>query len=155
AAARELALPAPHVLGDLTFERMLVVPETGAIGVQLVVRTGQPGRAGFEVYSRLDGADWIRNARGILRSAAAGSAEPAPPDACPGLRELAPEDHYRRMPARGLSYGPSFRGIVGIQHSGEVAIARVRLPAGLDASAHVVHPALLDACFQTLAALAV
>jgi acyl transferase domain-containing protein/NADPH:quinone reductase-like Zn-dependent oxidoreductase/acyl carrier protein len=154
AAARELALPAPHALEDLTFERMLVVPETGAIAVQLVVRAGAPGRARFEVYSRLD-ADWIRNARGILRGAA-GAAEPAAPGApLRGLREYAPEDHYRRMTARGLSYGPSFQGIVGIQHADEVAIARVRLPAGLAASEHVVHPALLDACFQTLAALAV
>ncbi|HMG20845.1 MAG TPA: polyketide synthase dehydratase domain-containing protein, partial [Kofleriaceae bacterium] len=158
AAARELALPAPHVLEDLTFERMLVVPETGAIAVQLVVRAGQPGRAGFEVYSRLDGADWIRNARGILRSGGAGDTELAPGAPPTGLRELAPEDHYRRMTARGLSYGPRFQGIVGIQHAGEVAIARVRLPAGPAgpaASAHVVHPALLDACFQALAALAV
>ncbi|QDV13868.1 Polyketide synthase PksN [Rosistilla oblonga] len=63
-------------------------------------------------------------------------------------------DHYARCEALGLQYGPAFRGLIEIQSDAEVAVGRVALPLGTDAlSSAVIHPALLDACLQTLAVL--
>jgi len=77
-----------------------------------------------------------------------------------GWTAIEPDEFYAAFAAAGLDYGPAFRGIrelrarrgPGASELGE-AFARIRLDgdaAGLDA--YRVHPALLDACFQTAAA---
>ncbi|MBK8096662.1 MAG: SDR family NAD(P)-dependent oxidoreductase [Planctomycetes bacterium] len=57
---------------------------------------------------------------------------------------------YERYAQIGLHYGPAFRGIRALQRSEGAIIADVALPAeaGGDAGTFVIHPALLDACFQ-------
>ncbi|WAS96619.1 type I polyketide synthase [Nannocystis punicea] len=59
---------------------------------------------------------------------------------------------YASQAARGLEYGPAFRGIAALWRVEGQALARVRLVDGLaDAGRCQIHPALLDACFQALA----
>ena len=63
----------------------------------------------------------------------------------------------KELALRGIQYGPAFEGLVasGTAHeqTGSV-LAEVRLPGILrsQSEAYVVHPALLDACFQSVAA---
>ncbi|QDV70562.1 Polyketide synthase PksN [Rosistilla carotiformis] len=64
------------------------------------------------------------------------------------------EHHYANCDALGLQYGPAFRGLVEVQSDTVTAVGRVMLPTDVDAfSSVVIHPALLDACLQSLAAL--
>ena len=63
----------------------------------------------------------------------------------------------KRMDQRGVQYGPAFTGL-GAVHTGEGAtgtvLAEVALPREIRSQqdAYGVHPALLDACFQSVAA---
>ncbi|MDR1968201.1 MAG: acyltransferase domain-containing protein [Burkholderiaceae bacterium] len=59
--------------------------------------------------------------------------------------------HFHRL---GLEYGPSFQGIAELWQGKNQAVARLQVPAGLqDSLAQFnAHPAVLDVCFQTLAA---
>lgn len=65
---------------------------------------------------------------------------------------LSGEQHYRLADAVGLSYGPQFRGVADVWTSGLSALARLELPASVENELprHVLHPGILDACFQVL-----
>lgn len=101
----------------------------------------------FEIASRgqEDGA-WIRHARGILRPTQAGVDDFATPDA----PEQPGSDHVAAMHARGLDYGPAFQAVTVFQRSENHLSARLRLPAGLPLGELIVHPSVLDACFQLM-----
>ena len=61
---------------------------------------------------------------------------------------------YERFASLGIDYGPAFRGITSISGGDGEALATVRLAEGLEARRAPIHPALLDAIFQTAAAAA-
>jgi hypothetical protein len=72
---------------------------------------------------------------------------------------IAPPEHdqvvfYKALHDAGLGYGPAFQGVIGAQRDGDHAVGLVRLPetAG-SARGLLAHPALLDACLQTLTLL--
>ena len=65
-------------------------------------------------------------------------------------------DFYAHCASRGLDYGPAFQGLRGVALDGESAIGIVALRDEVQpgpASASELHPALLDAAFQTIGAL--
>ena len=68
--------------------------------------------------------------------------------------EMAVEPYYERLAAQGGHYGPSFRGITSIARGENGVLGRVALDDAntAHASALLVHPALLDACFQLVGA---
>jgi acyl carrier protein len=161
AAWLEMALAAagsgPVGLRDVAFERMMLLPAGQARTVQLVLTPDGAGGAAFAVSSLPDGAaataDWPRHARGHT-----GPAKPLLRASAPlsdlrfRLREpLAAEPLYDRLRARGLHYGPAFRGVEQVWRRDREALGRLRLPAEQSA-AFRVHPALLDAAFQLVAA---
>ncbi|XXX76159.1 type I polyketide synthase [Sorangium sp. So ce134] len=146
-------------LEDVAFEQVLTLPVEGERIVQTVVTEQGAGRCAFQIASRgEDATAWTKHASGVIgrRSAEAGP-EPAVerPEALrarlgPGL---AAAEHYQRMRARQIDYGPAFQGLVGLWVGEGEALGRVRLPEELDGSGHALHPALLDACFQVAAGL--
>nr|AXL06385.1 polyketide synthase [uncultured bacterium] len=140
------------VLDELVVETPLVVPDRGAIRVQVVV--GGPDEHGartLEVYSQPDDAteEWTRHASGTL------SATPSdgsgfdftawPP---PGARQLGTEELYDDLAARGLGYGPVFQGVRAAWRDGEEIFAEIALPEDADAGAFGLHPALLEAALH-------
>jgi acyl transferase domain-containing protein/NADPH:quinone reductase-like Zn-dependent oxidoreductase/acyl carrier protein/SAM-dependent methyltransferase len=63
---------------------------------------------------------------------------------------------YRRFAARGLIYGPAFRGVAEAWAGKDEALGRIAVPAAVEHELreYRIHPALLDACFQvTLATI--
>ncbi len=60
------------------------------------------------------------------------------------------QQHYALAHDLGLDYGPAFQGVFEARLSGDMLEADVRLPVSLDLSAYVLHPGVLDACFQSL-----
>ncbi len=161
-AFAELAIRAADAAGcdqvaDLTLEAPLVVPEKGAVRIQVTV--GGPGQAGdreIEMYSRPEEADprtpWKRHASGLLVSAGQSPAGPAwagdlrewPP---PGATAVPVDGLYEALGGRGHGYGPMFRGLRAAWRRGDELFAEVALPAeaAADAAAFGLHPALLDA----------
>jgi NADPH:quinone reductase-like Zn-dependent oxidoreductase/acyl carrier protein len=71
---------------------------------------------------------------------------------CP--HEIAPAEFYGRLRENGLEYGPCFRGVEQVWRGDEEALGRLRIPPSLESQvdAYRLHPALLDAALQVLAA---
>ncbi|GAB2920344.1 type I polyketide synthase [Streptomyces heilongjiangensis] len=159
-----------HVV-ELTLESPLVLPETGAVRLQLALGAPEAdGRRTFGVHSRPadapQDAPWTRHASGLLapEPAAPGASAPAgplphgtgawpPPDAVPVVPDPAGEaDWYERFAAGGFTYGPSFRGLGRVWRRDRDLYAEVALPEShhADAARYGLHPALLDAAVQTL-----
>ncbi|WP_406300384.1 type I polyketide synthase [Embleya sp. NBC_00888] len=141
------------LLEELTLEAPLIVPERGAVIVQLWVDGPQDsGRRTFGLYSRAeeDGGEptWQRHATGTLAQAV----EPAETDADP-LGEWPPADadrvdldgFYERLAGLGYGYGPTFRGLRAAWRRGDDILAEVALPDDASVAGFGMHPALLDA----------
>ncbi|WP_370127376.1 type I polyketide synthase [Streptacidiphilus sp. EB103A] len=158
----ELALHAGDQVGyghveELTLEAPLVLPERGAVQIQLIVSApDESGRRSVGIYSRPDGdltgQPWSRHASGtLLVESAQPSADlaPWPPlDAQP----VPVEGSYDRLAAAGFDYGPVFRGLKAAWKHGDVLFAEVSLPevAESEARRFGLHPALLDSVLHTL-----
>ncbi|WP_158872553.1 polyketide synthase dehydratase domain-containing protein, partial [Streptomyces variegatus] len=141
-------------LEELTLETPLILPERGAVQVQLAV--GGPDGSGaraLSIHSRTAGRAWTRHASGRLAPARpVPPAEPAawpPADAAP----VAVEGLYDGFAAAGLEYGPAFQGVRAVwTRPGEV-FAEVALDEEVAEAAGEfgLHPALLDAALHAVA----
>jgi acyl transferase domain-containing protein/acyl carrier protein len=159
AAARTVSGAEALMLEELDLQRALIVPEREGARVQLALR--DRGLSTWDLsISEATGESW--------RTVCAGQVSLAPANRPDKARSLA--EHRRShteardagelydLAARmGLSYGPAFRGVesLWLEPKGEGVLARVALPGPAGAAeGFVIHPALLDACFQvTLAGL--
>ncbi|GAA1285466.1 SDR family NAD(P)-dependent oxidoreductase [Streptomyces javensis] len=157
----ELAIRAGDQVGcdrldELTIEAPLVLPERGAVQLQIVV--GAPQQAGhrtLELYSRAQDAPaelpWIRHASGVL--VAAGPRPSFDLTAWPprGAEPAEVEGLYEHLAQGGFAYGPMFQGLTAAWLRGDEVFAEVRLPEDrkADAGAFGLHPALLDAALHS------
>ncbi len=163
AAYCEMALAAAHaVLGegcevrDIRFEQVLLLDEQTTVGASAALSS--PGVVDFTVETN-QGGEQARQASAVLHAAE----EEQPPSydtstllaAHPRCEDGA--EVRQRMDQRGVQYGPAFTGL-GAVHTGEWAtctvLAEVALPRQIRSQqdAYGVHPALLDACFQSVEA---
>ncbi|XXY48825.1 SDR family NAD(P)-dependent oxidoreductase [Sorangium sp. So ce269] len=154
-------------LEDVGFKSLLSFPEDAPRVVQLWLASDRPGASSFRFFSRSAGGDaaedaaWTLHAEGLLRYGGApgeDTAEPVDPEAILGRsgEPIAKEAFYHGMAERGLEYGPAFRTVMELRRSPGEAIARVALgeEEASQADRFGLHPALLDGCFQVLAAAA-
>ncbi|MBL1102832.1 SDR family NAD(P)-dependent oxidoreductase, partial [Streptomyces coffeae] len=167
----ELALRAGDAVGcdrleELTLEAPLVLPDDGAVQVQLTV--GGPdaaGRRSVGVYSRPEDASegpWTRHATGALTDSRAGGGEEEnsvaaelgvwPPA---GAEPVTVDDLYERLVATGLQYGAAFQGVQAAWRRGDEVFAEVALAEGqrADAGRFGLHPALLDSALHAMASV--
>ncbi|HEY7330127.1 MAG TPA: type I polyketide synthase [Gemmataceae bacterium] len=116
--------------------------------------------AAVRIYSRaIDSEEeWTTHASIVLRSVEKDS-EPANGRElhCPSLSNghgdhscFGREDCYDSCRRIGLDYGPLFQGIEGGRRSAGEALSNVRLPELVKLEDYLFHPALLDACFQSV-----
>jgi natural product biosynthesis luciferase-like monooxygenase protein len=68
--------------------------------------------------------------------------------------EISGPEFYKKLQGYVIQYGSSFQGIERLWRRDGEALGQIRLPKGLELEAdfYRIHPALLDACFQVLAA---
>ncbi|WP_421111406.1 type I polyketide synthase, partial [Streptomyces sp. NEAU-S77] len=159
----ELAVQAGDRVGcdrveELTLQAPLVLPEDGAVQVQIGIDAPEPGeeQRSLRVYSRPDGAPadrpWTLHATGILtaeRAAADWDLSVWPPA---GAEPVALDGLYERLTGAGLAYGPAFRGLREAWASGGDVFVEAALPEEVagEASAYGLHPALLDTVLHAL-----
>ncbi|WP_421111639.1 polyketide synthase dehydratase domain-containing protein, partial [Streptomyces sp. NEAU-S77] len=158
----ELAVQAGDRVGcarveELTLQAPLVLPEDGAVQVQLSIDGGEDGRRALRVYSRVEEAEaeqpWTLHATGALAAGA-----PAvgwdlrvwPPV---GAEAVVVDGLYERLSGVGLAYGPAFRGLREVWKQGEDLFVEAALPEGVaeDGAGFGLHPALLDTVLHALA----
>ncbi|WP_191253729.1 type I polyketide synthase [Amycolatopsis oliviviridis] len=151
-AADETGLAA---LEELTLQTPLVLPESGAVQVQLWAGTPEDsGHRPLTVHSRPHGAgEWTLHATGALAPAAATPdwelAEWPPP----GAEAVSLEGRYPELASAGLEYGEIFQGLRALWRDGEHTYAEVALPEAArdQAGRFGLHPALLDSALHALA----
>ncbi|MGW5016417.1 type I polyketide synthase, partial [Micromonospora chalcea] len=136
-------------LRDLTVLVPLVLPESGAVRIQVRVSASDSPQRPVAVYSRPDDdpeAGWTRHAEGVLEPATADELQPTawPPA---GATEVDLTGWYPALLEHGLSYGPAFQGLRRVWTGEDDVFAEVVLPddAAAEAARFGVHPALLDA----------
>ncbi len=157
----ELALRAAEEVGagsveELAIATPLVLPEAGAVALQVVV--GEPGEGGerdISIHSRPEEeeAEWTHHATGALSEQAAPAPEPLgawPPE---GAEPLETDYLYDLLSEAGLEYGPAFQGLDAAWRLGEETYVQASLPEDLAAQAQgfAIHPALLDAALHGIA----
>ncbi|MCC9312002.1 type I polyketide synthase [Kitasatospora sp. RB6PN24] len=143
---------------ELTVEVPLVLPERGAVRIQVTV--GEPDSAGLRevaLFARAAEGEWVRHASGTLApDDADGDAvadTPAwavqwPPT---GAEPVDVDALYERLAAAGHEYGPTFRAVRTAWRRGDEVFAEVALAEGTEVSGFGVHPVLLDAALQPVA----
>ncbi|MEU8874104.1 type I polyketide synthase [Streptomyces javensis] len=157
----EMALRAGQEVGcrrleELTLEAPLVLPDEGAVPVQLVV--GGPrekGRRELSAYARDGGGSWTCHARGVVSvgGEAGGSWDVSawPPV---GAETVDFVGTYERLAGVGLAYGTAFHGLRSVWRRGEEVFAEAELPDGASTGRLGLHPALLDAALYAWLACA-
>ncbi|MFI9605533.1 SDR family NAD(P)-dependent oxidoreductase, partial [Streptomyces sp. NPDC052043] len=141
---------------ELTLEAPLVLPEHGALRIQLVAEAADDsGRRAFAVHSRTDDdLPWLRHASGVLAPDDTAVAAPPAPAPWPpaGARRVELDGFYARLAATGYAYGPAFQGLRALWQDGDDLYAEVELPDAFaaDAAPYGIHPALLDAALHAL-----
>ncbi|MGO4428574.1 polyketide synthase dehydratase domain-containing protein, partial [Streptomyces sp. MCAF7] len=146
-ALLEMALQAGAEVDELTMQAPVVVPDHGEVEIQLLV--GPADEEGFRplgLHSRVQGSDWRLHATGAVLDR---GGPPAVAAASTDLGEWPPRaaepvdlsDWYDDREARGIQYGPGFRGLRRLWRHGEELFAEVSLAAP-------IRPALLDAALH-------
>ncbi|MEU1807091.1 SDR family NAD(P)-dependent oxidoreductase, partial [Streptomyces sp. NPDC019937] len=158
----ELAVQAGDRVGcgrveELALQAPLVLPEDGAVQVQLGVDGAEDGRRALRVYSRQEGADaeqpWTLHATGVLVAevpAGGWDLRVWPPV---GAEAVVVDGLYERLSGVGLAYGPAFRGLREVWKQGEDLFVEAALPEEVaeDGAGFGLHPALLDTVLHALA----
>nr|WP_165606847.1 type I polyketide synthase [Mycolicibacterium iranicum] len=163
AAYCEMALEAAQaVLGDaaeicdLRFERALLLDDHTAIGAS--VSLSSPGVGEFSVETN-QGGETIRHAAAVL--SATDDVEPPTYDLSALVAEhphsIDGADVRLGLDRVGIHYGLAFTGLGAVRTADAATgtvLAEVALPRQIRSqqSAYGVHPALLDACFQSVGA---
>jgi acyl transferase domain-containing protein/NADPH:quinone reductase-like Zn-dependent oxidoreductase/acyl carrier protein len=146
----EMALAAGgshSALGDIVIWEPLVLAAEEDRTVQTIHRGDV-----LEIFSRQEGT-WKQHFTARVLAAETPSQGVAPQASCGGMRRLENIDSlYADMRRRGMDFGPAFRTIQELWVGSGESIARVA-GAGLDHSdVYHIHPAILDGCFQAIAA---
>jgi polyketide synthase 5 len=169
AAYLEMALAAARAIHgesafirDVRFEQMLLLEETTPVAA--VATVASPGVVNFAVEAEQEG-ERARRASAVLDAGTEDVEHPPTQDIAALLAE-----HPRRVEGselrqgfdkRGLQYGQAFGGLAAVligEGVGDSVVDTVLAEVGLPPSirsqqtSYHVHPALLDACFQSVAA---
>jgi polyketide synthase 5 len=163
AAYCEMALAAAHaVLGeasevrDMRFEQMLLLDDETPVGA--VASVEAPAVVNFAVMTEHEG-EQVRRATAVLH-AVEGDQQPPAHDIAALLAEhpgrVEGNEIRTWFDERGIQYGSAFTGLA-VAYTGEGAVSTVLTEVGLprairsQQAAFGIHPALLDACFQSVA----
>ncbi|WP_406637065.1 SDR family NAD(P)-dependent oxidoreductase [Amycolatopsis sp. WGS_07] len=138
-------------LDELTLAVPLILPENGAVPVQVTVGAeDESGTRAVGIYSRAaDTGEWTHHASGRVSPTADAPVAAAewPPA---GAVEIDVTGRYDELAAQGFDYGPVFAGLQRVWRDGNTLAAEVALPEHSDGSAFALHPALLDAALHTI-----
>ena len=159
-SAARTALGDAAEVRDVRFERMMLLENETAVSAQASAL--RPGTMEFLVETDQDG-ERDRRASAVLQALNSSDGDDRP-HAYDMDRLLA--DHPHRadgadvrhwFDTRGVQFGPAFAALNAINatdNAGDTVLAEIGLPTAIrgQQSAYGVHPALLDACFQSVAA---
>jgi polyketide synthase 5 len=153
-SAADIVLGEASEVRDISFERALLIDEQTPVGASTSLSS--PGVVDFVVDTN-QGGDQARHAVAVLYAA-----EDVPPPAYDVPALLAAHPHRedgtelrKDLDQRGVQCGPAFTGLAGVrigEQQADTVLAEVALPSRMRSQqgAYTIHPALLDACFQSV-----
>ncbi len=155
-AAGERLFPTGSEVRDVQFEELLLLDVHTEVAA--VASIDAPGVAAFTVQTD-DAGERVRRAVAVLYATEEGL-----PPGCRDLDDLlaahpgtvSGEELRQSLAARGIEFGPAFTGLARVHtaEGGATLLAEIGAPAGIRAgqSGYCIHPAVLDACFQSVGA---
>lgn len=149
AAAREWLGEELILVDELDILAPLVFDGEHARSLRFVL---SPRDGSFHIKSRqrLSNDEWVVHASGrILASDERMPPAQLQPLAAPELL-IDRERHYRLAHSLGLDYGPAFQGLKASQVQGMTLSAQLDMPVSLEQDGYLLHPALMDVCYQSL-----
>jgi acyl transferase domain-containing protein/NADPH:quinone reductase-like Zn-dependent oxidoreductase len=162
AAASEYFGTGFHSLEEITIHEALIVGDNDQRLLHVLISPDLSGTtpaksARLEIFTQGEPTDpWLLHASGLIRSGDGSKlVEPASladiQNRCSD--KVSAEAHYRRLADSGLNFGDSLKGLELIFcHPGE-ALAKINPTQAVVAeTGYVIHPALLDAHLQAMAA---
>ncbi len=154
-AAKEMFPDQVFEVRNAVFASAAYIPEQGAKTFQLALTPDGNGAYSFAIRSRGDQGEaaWPVRSHGILQPV---QSETAPPETI-SLAALQAQytthrdaqDHYARTTRCGLQYGPAFQLVQEAWVGDLASLCRLRADVS-DGDQDVIHPAILDACFQAM-----
>ncbi|OEV13520.1 type I polyketide synthase, partial [Streptomyces nanshensis] len=159
-AFAELALRAGDDVGcdtveDLTLTAPLVLPERGAVSLQVTVAAAdEHGRRPIAVHARPEDTPdtpWTEHATGLLAAGARTADFDASVWPPAGAQPVDTAGCYEQFAEQGFAYGPAFQGLRAVWRDGAGTVyAEAALPEGVETEGFGLHPALLDAGLHAL-----
>ena len=159
AAFIEMALAAGEgnavSLENIEFKKALLIRETEDV-LQLIIEQNLDNKETFSIYNQID-KTWNLLVSGKiekLKSIDSTKQNLEKTEAnCPEEVEI--NSFYQTYQKSGVNYGSSFQLINKLQRGKNSAIAQIKLTdtLHLEAKNYHFHPAMLDACFQAIAAI--
>ncbi|MCP4987962.1 MAG: SDR family NAD(P)-dependent oxidoreductase [Colwellia sp.] len=141
------------ILKDVAIERALVLSEAETTTMQLLLSPIGTTEYDFQIFSHnSEERKWMVHVSGKLLSA-------NEPISCEKNNELAArllarcaesisvEEHYQNCKTNGLGYSGDFQAVRQLWKGDGEALGQVQLST--PSSGYMLHPALLDGCFQT------
>ncbi|MCB1773690.1 MAG: SDR family NAD(P)-dependent oxidoreductase [Gammaproteobacteria bacterium] len=114
----------------------------------------EPGDGRFTIRSRgyLEDGGWQLHVVGRLPGKPTGGTDRRPLHPPQRVADSGAEQHYALTAGVGLDYGPAYRAVGRIWFQGRQVIAQLQRPAEPVAAleTELLHPAVLDGCFQLL-----
>lgn len=144
------------VIQNISFEQMLSPSREQGRSVQFVCSEHSQNDFSFQIASRnSDSEAWTLHSRGTITAATKSPASIETPLSWSTRKNGTPTSaatHYEHMSRRGVDVGPSFQGILEMWRTPQEVVCLVQLTDGVhnEMSRYRIHPALLDACFQSL-----
>ncbi|WP_424102087.1 SDR family NAD(P)-dependent oxidoreductase [Moorena producens] len=170
AAYLEIALAAGNtlfksenlILEDVVIQQALILPEDELQTIQIVLTPQETLCYNFEIFSLDVGsqqseAKWTLHVQGKLL-AGDKDTQPKTTDLKTLIGEynqqISPKDFYQEYKDRGIDYGDCFQAVRQLWGREGFALGQIQLPETLvkETTLYQLHPVLLDASFQVLAA---
>ena len=165
AGAREAFAEHTFVLRDIEFHKALFLPETGTRTAQMILSSNADGAASIRIYSRPTGVgqpgeSWTLHASAKVCLQPEGGVSPVlGQEVLAEIRarcseKISGRDYYSRLSESGVQYGAFFQSISHLWRYNGDMLGEVRMPHDPSTrfNPYQCHPAILDACLQTLGA---
>jgi myxalamid-type polyketide synthase MxaB len=155
AAGAEVLRTTDLVLNDVVIQQPLILAGDEARTLQTVLTPAAEGFS-FKIFSQPSSGEgaWTLHASGRMQPRSGRDRAMDARQLQESCAEAVPlDDFYRDFAAKGIEYGPAFRGLTDLRREGLTAVGTLALPepAG-KTGAYRMHPVLLDAALQTLGA---
>lgn len=158
-AAAETGFADSHTLSDFIFQQKMALQDGEIKSIQALLSPDEEGSFLFSVYSRMSAdAKWVLHAtvKLIEKQSTDVTSFATSPELIrrEGTSQFTANGFYQSLQDRGIEYGPAFQRIQEVWNKGNESLGHIILPDTLqyDSDAYQIHPALLDACLQVLAA---